>query len=179
MSIKYAILGFLSWKPMTGYDLKKMFTELTFIHWSANNNQIYRSLMELHKEGFVNKEVQHQENYPSRKIYTITEKGSLELKNWVMSNPELPQFKNTFLIKLAWSDQLTTKELDEILNKYEQDVNMQLLMQREQKRRNEISPTRNRREGFVWDMIRDNEIFFYENELRWVQKFRKELCEKW
>ena len=43
MSIHHAILGLLSWKPHTGYDLKKVFEDSAFMHWSGNNNQIYRA----------------------------------------------------------------------------------------------------------------------------------------
>ncbi len=91
MDIKYAILGFLSWKPFTGYELKKVITEAEGFYWSGNNNQIYTSLVELHKEGLVINEVQHQERYPSRKVYSITKEGLSALRKWVLSSPELPQ----------------------------------------------------------------------------------------
>ena len=42
MTIKYAILGLLSWKPFSGYDLKKIFVDSASLYWSGNNNQIYR-----------------------------------------------------------------------------------------------------------------------------------------
>ena len=175
MTIKYAILGFLSWRPLTGYDLKKMFLDATFIYWSGNNNQIYRTLVQLHKEGLVTSEVEHQERGPSRKIYTITEKGSAELRRWVLSAPEVPQLRNSFLIQLAWADQLEPEELDTLLENYEHEVQMQALMYQEQKRRNLINPARTERESYLWGMISDNWIMFYETELAWVQKLRDGL----
>ncbi len=178
MTIKYAILGFLSWRAVTGYDLKKMFADAMFIYWSGSNNQIYRTLVQLHKEGLVTSEVQHQESGPSRKVYTITEQGLSELRQWVLSSPELPQLRNSFLIQLAWADQLEPGEMDTLLEKYEYEVHMQSLMYREQKRRNRINPARTERESYLWDMISDNWIAFYENELAWVRKLRKELGEK-
>jgi len=178
MNIKYAILGFLSWRPLTGYDLKKMFSDSTFIYWSGNNNQIYKTLVQLHRDELVTIEVQHQEKNPSRKIYTITQKGLFELRNWVLSPPELPQYKNSFLIKLAWADQLEPSELDTLLKKYEYEVEMQLLMSREQKRRNRINPARTEREAYLWSTISDNRIASFENELVWVRKLQRELGEK-
>jgi len=44
MSLKHTILGFLSWKPLTRYELKKHFTKTDFIPWLGNNNQIFESL---------------------------------------------------------------------------------------------------------------------------------------
>ncbi len=177
MNIKYAILGFLSWHPFTGYDLKKVFTDSEFIYWSGNNNQIYRTLMQLNREELVTNEVHHQDNYPSRKVYTITEKGLAELREWILSSPELPQLRNTFLIQLSWADQLEHSELDSLLGKYEYEIHMQLLMRQERDRRGSANPARTPREAYLWDMIFQNWITSYENELSWVHKVRKELAE--
>ncbi len=89
MSIKYAILGVLSWKPSTGYDLKKIFEESSIMYWSGNNNQIYKTLVQLLVEDLVTNEVLHQESTPSKNIYTITDRGAAALKEWVLSTPEL------------------------------------------------------------------------------------------
>lgn len=83
MSIKYALLGFLNWKALTGYELKQLFAESATLSWSGNSNQIYTPLVELHKEGLVSVEVQPQEARPSRKVYTTTDKGLAELKSWI------------------------------------------------------------------------------------------------
>ena len=93
MSIKYAILGILSWKPVTGYELKKIFEDCSFMYWSGNNNQIYKALTKMHDEALVTSEVIHQDSSPSKKIYTITEEGLEELKDWVLSSPEAPEVK--------------------------------------------------------------------------------------
>ncbi len=178
MNVKYAILGFLSWRPSTGYDLKKMFVDSTFIYWSGNNNQIYKALVELHREGLVTNEVQHQDKSPSRKIYTITGKGLSELRRWTLASPEPPQHRNTFLIQLAWADRLERGELNELLEKYEHEVHMQSLMNQEQKRRRLLDPARTSREAYLWDMIAENRVSAYENELKWIRALRKGL-EKW
>jgi PadR family transcriptional regulator AphA len=179
MDIKCAILGFLSWKPFTGYELKKLMAESDIFYWSGNNNQIYTALVQLHKEGLVTIEVQHQEHLPSRKIYTLTENGFVALKEWVFSNPELPQLKKSFLVQLAWSNQLNHKELDTLIEKYENEVNMQVVMHRENRRRgNQINPSRTPRETYIWNMISDNFIRSYESELAWVQELRNNLTGK-
>lgn len=175
MSIKYAILGILSFKPLTGYDLRKIIQDSAFMYWSGNNNQIYKSLVELLDEGFVTNEVQHQENSPSKKIYTITGEGIAELKDWVLSSPELPEFKKTFLIQLAWADQLSTEELNILVSGYENEIRAQILLQQEKKRRGTFSPARTDREAYLWNMIHDNILSSYQNELSWIQKLRSEL----
>lgn len=175
MSINYAILGILSSKSLTGYDLKKIIQESSFMHWSGNNNQIYKALVELLDEGLVTSEVQHQESSPTKKIYTITEAGLAELKKWVLSSTESPEFKKTFLVQLAWANQLSSDELDTLLSGYENEINQQIILHQEKKRRDTFSPARNSREVYLWDMIHDNIISSYQNELSWVQKLRNEM----
>ena len=188
MAIDYAILGLLSWRPMTGYDIKKMFAGSAAFYWSGNNNQIYTTLVKLHENGMVTREVEIQEDSPARKIYSITPKGQSELKNWLFSEPEPPELKNTFLIQLAWADQLRPEELDMLLEKYESEIQMQVSMLQTQKQQKNIAPSgkvrdayinaslaRTPREAVLWGMIQENWISFYENELKWVRKLRKQL----
>lgn len=172
MSINYAILGILSYRPLTGYDLKKIIQESPFMYWSGNNNQIYKALVELLKESYVTSETQHQDGSPSKKIYTITAEGLAELKDWVLSAPEPPEWKKTFLIQLAWADQLKSDELNNLITKYENEIEMQIFLQKERKRRGAFAPGRNAREIYLWDMIYENIISSYENELAWLAKIR-------
>ena len=175
MSIKLAILGILSWKPSTGYELKKIFEDSTFMYWSGNNNQIYKALISLEDEELVTSEVIHQDSSPSKKIYTITEEGLKELKKWIVSSPDSPEIKKTFLVQLAWSDMLSDTELNEILTNYENEIKVQLIMQKEKYRRALHSPNRNTRESLLWEMISENIISTYNNELNWVRETRKKL----
>jgi PadR family transcriptional regulator AphA len=178
VSIKYAILGLLSSKPSTGYEMKKVFEESSAMYWSGNNNQIYKSLIELLNDGLVTSEIQHQETSPSKKIYTITGDGLAELKKWVLSPPEAPEFKKTFLVQLAWADQLSNEELNELMLKYENEIKIQLLLHQEKNRRGLYSPDRNPREALLWNSISDNLTASLKGELEWIQGIRKELFEK-
>lgn len=175
MSIKYAILGILSYQSVTGYDLKKIIQDSSFMYWSANNNQIYKALVSLLNEGLVTQEVQHQDTSPSKKIYTITEQGKVELKKWVLSTPELPECKKTFLIQLAWADSLNNEEIHKILSNYENEIAMRLVLEQEKKRRGMFSPGRTSREVYLWNQIYDNIISSYKHELDWIQELRKEI----
>ncbi|MDQ2905334.1 MAG: PadR family transcriptional regulator [Chloroflexota bacterium] len=174
MSIKYAILGFLSWRAFTGYELKKLFAESATSGWSGNSNQIYTTLVELHKEGLVSLEIQPQEAHPARKVYTITGKGLAELKSWVLSTSEPPVQKNAFLIQLAWADQLEAGEMDAWLAQYEEKLQTHLLLFRARDQRKD-APQRTPRETYLWNMISQNWMSFYENELHWVGTLRAGL----
>lgn len=176
MSINYAILGILSYQPFTGYELKKIIQDSPFMYWSGNNNQIYKALLELRNEGLVTSEVHHQESSPSKKIYTVTEEGLAALRHWILTASEPPELKKTFLIQLAWADLLSAAELDSLISGYENQVQTQLLMQREYLRRKNLAPDRTPRELLLWDLIHGNLIASCENELNWIQQVRRALC---
>lgn len=177
MSINFAILGILSWKASTGYELKKIFEESSILYWSGNNNQIYKALSQMLDEELVRSEVVHQDNSPSKKIYTITDAGRRELKEWVVSTPEAPEIKKTFLVQLAWSDMLSNQELNDLLIRYENELKTQLIMEQEKIRRALHSPNRSSRESFIWKMISENVISTYHNELNWVRETQQKLLE--
>jgi DNA-binding PadR family transcriptional regulator len=176
MSIEFAILGFLSWQPLAGYDLKKLMADLEFLPWSGNNNQVYTTLVKLHRDELVTVEVHPQESLPPRKTYSITNKGLAHLRSWIRSAPDLPEIRSSFLIQLAWADQLEPGELDEVASRYEHEVDMQLAMSREKVRRGMMNPARTPRENFLWNMIHQNRIRAVDAELNWVRALRRGLA---
>jgi PadR family transcriptional regulator, regulatory protein AphA len=111
MSLKHAILGFLSYQPLTGYDLKKAFDRSVRHFWPANQSQIYRTLADLKDEGFVEPENIEREDRLDMKIYHITEAGSGELHRW-LSTP-LPQqdYREAFLIQIYFGAKLSDQEV--------------------------------------------------------------------
>lgn len=172
MSIQHAILGILSVRPLTGYDVKKVMQDSPFMYWSGNNNQVYKALVALHDEGFVTQETQHQDGAPSRKVYTITEAGLAELRRWSLSTPDLPELKKPFLVQLAWSWQLRGAELSALLDQYEEAVRGRLLVEQGQAN----APDRTPREAAVWALIDENVIDTYERELQWIQRVRRTVA---
>jgi DNA-binding PadR family transcriptional regulator len=172
MAIQYAILGLLSWRPLAGYDLKKIMAESPAFYWSGNNNQIYKTLVQMHKDGLVTTEVRQQESYPPRKEYTVTAQGREELRLWVLSAPEPMQLRNTFLIQLAWADQLEDEELDGLLARYEHQVEVQVLVLEERERRGVLNPQRTARERYLWQEIAHYYTQAYAAELAWVRRVR-------
>ncbi len=175
MSIQYAILGLLSWRPSSGYQLKKVFEDSPYLYWSGNNNQIYKSLLQLQKDGLITYETIHQDGAPSKKIYSVTKKGMAELKCWITEASAVPEFKKPFLIQLAWSDMLSKEELSQLLSKYEKEIETQLILQKEIYDLEKDWPNRTPRETFLWNMISVNLMSTFQSELAWVRKVRQQM----
>ena len=117
MSLKHAILGFLSFSPFSGYDLKKAFDHSVQHFWPANQSQIYRTLAELEEGGLVEKEIIEREERLDMKIYNITETGRSELHQW-LSTP-LPEHdtREPFLIQVYFGGTLSDAEALNILRR--------------------------------------------------------------
>jgi PadR family transcriptional regulator, regulatory protein AphA len=177
MSIKYIILGYLSWRPMTGYDVKKIIANSETLPWTANNNQIYRALVQMHKDGWVTKEIEDQIGSPNRHVYSITAVGHQALRKWTLSMPEAPHTKKSFLYQLMWADCLSLDEIDNLLGNYLNAVGEKLFFIRVQADEKPSMPERSPRESYLWNMISKNMIAQYEVELNWIRLLRQELSE--
>lgn len=105
MSLKYAILGLLHYKPMHGYRIKEYIEKDFDNMWSINYGQIYLNLKNLKKEGSISMtEVSVSgEKGPPRKLYTITEKGRKAFLNWLHdSSNERIIIRNPFLMRFVF-----------------------------------------------------------------------------
>lgn len=111
MSLEHAILGFLNYRPYSGYDLKKIFDRSVRHFWPADRSQIYRTLAQMSAAGWVEIEVVHQETRPDRKMYHITPAGQEALREWLVT-PLLPEpNRSAEMIQVFFAAQLSDEEI--------------------------------------------------------------------
>jgi DNA-binding PadR family transcriptional regulator len=158
---------------MTGYEIKKIMQSTPFLHWSGNNNQIYKAFAELLDEGFVAKEVRHQAGAPSKNIYSITDAGREELKNWLLAATDEPFFRKQMLVKLALADRLNRGELEQMLASYADVVRMQAALAARDFDKCYFAEQAPAGKRELIDLIRENIAAFYSGELQWVQKVQE------
>jgi PadR family transcriptional regulator AphA len=97
---QYALLGMLTFKPMSGYDLKKAIDRSISFFWSENYGHIYPVLKNLEKEGLVTKQIEHSEGKPSRHVYSITDKGQQLFDKWLAAPARKRIIRLEVLLKL-------------------------------------------------------------------------------
>jgi len=175
LSLTTSLLGFINWKPFSGYELKKTIADSELWYWSGNNNQIYTALLELHRSGAINQEIIEQENLPAKKLYTITDKGKQLLQESLIEDPQIPEFKNVFLTLLAWADFLPEDEFNNMLESYQAELEAHVCFLKEKQRRPLIQPERSQREAIVWNKINENILGYYQRELAWTIDLRNSL----
>jgi PadR family transcriptional regulator, regulatory protein AphA len=111
MSLDHAILGFLQYGPLSGYDLKAEFDFSLQESWPADQSHIYRTLARLAEKKLIETELVRQNSRPDRKVYHITEKGREELLRW-LSEPALNKdVRLAQLIQIFFSAHLSDEQV--------------------------------------------------------------------
>lgn len=106
-TLKYAILGLVNRKPMTGYDIGKDFNFQLAQFWTANHSQIYPELKKLVDEKLLVYDIEISGEVLERKVYNITEKGRKEFLKWLNKDePMEPTPKNIFRLRMYFSNNL-------------------------------------------------------------------------
>lgn len=105
---RYAILGMLALEAASGYQIKKEMEESTSNFWHESYGQIYPILKLLTEEGLATSHMEKQEGKPERTIYTITERGKVELINWLGEEVEETPERIEVLLKLFFGHFLPT-----------------------------------------------------------------------
>jgi DNA-binding PadR family transcriptional regulator len=171
MSIKYAILGLLSYSDMHGYRIKEHI-EKNFGHmWSINFGQIYPSLKELKKDSLINMlELMPSENGgPHKKLYSITSKGKDEFSRWLAAPPQKPMLiRDPFLLKFAFfgfgEDKRAMKIMDEQIEFFEAQL-----------KRRQINRKRWERQDVYVRLLAELGVTQNEMYLEWLRHARMEI----
>ena len=130
MSIKYTILGLLHYRDLHGYRIKDII-EQNFNHmWTINFGQIYPNLKTMLAEELitVREVVQLGEKGPPRKLYSITEKGRNEFKQWLSISPDgKTLLRDPFLMRFVFfgfgDKQRAVEIIDERIKLYKEQLN--------------------------------------------------------
>ncbi|MCQ6282464.1 PadR family transcriptional regulator [Bacillus sp. EB600] len=104
-TLGYAILGAVSRKPCSGYELAKYLEVI----WPAKHSQIYPLLAKMEQQKLLDYEHVEQSGKPNKKIFSITEKGKEVLEKWIAQSPSDSISRDEFLIKI-YSIRLAEKE---------------------------------------------------------------------
>jgi DNA-binding PadR family transcriptional regulator len=110
LSLKHALLGLLSYEPMTGYELKQFFDSSIQHFWNAELSQIYPTLKSLEDAGYVTKHVEVQESRPNRKVYEVTTAGREEFDRWMRTPTPPADLRDPFLIKVFLGTEIPVED---------------------------------------------------------------------
>jgi PadR family transcriptional regulator, regulatory protein AphA len=116
MSLRFALLGLLSDRPSSGYDLTQRFAAgIGTYAWDAKHSQIYPELKRLLADDLI--EVA-EEGARGRKTYAITSNGSSALRDWLLTPPAgQGGVRNEYVLRLFLLPVLDPDEAKTILTR--------------------------------------------------------------
>lgn len=120
MSLKHGLLGLLTIRKSSGYDLSKLFQESLSFFWVANQSQIYRELDKMEDIGWVVSSKVEQDARPNKRVYGITKEGNQELIRWLKEEnaEDLSVVRNPLLMKLFFSGKVEKEHAVAFLKNY-------------------------------------------------------------
>ena len=172
MPLAHAILGFLEYQPMTGYDLKKYIDQSIAHFWSATQSHIYKALENLEENGLVESNIIPGEGKPNRKQYQITNAGRSELRRW-MTTPlpvEIP--REAWLIQVFFAHGITNEEIVHLFEKRLQALREYLSKTKiaQSTIDENYEQVRVDRMRDLWQLTLDYGMDYYEREIAWLEK---------
>lgn len=104
MSLKYAILGYLSSGSGSGYDLVQQLDGGLGWFWAASHSQIYPELRRLESQGLIAGEATTVGERLEKRVYSLTDKGAGELRAWTSKAPEYRPNRDPERLQLIFAD---------------------------------------------------------------------------
>ncbi len=117
----YAVLALLDLKPWTGYELTHQAQRSLRHAWPKSERLLYSEPKKLVKLGFA---TSHQQAFGNRtrNVYTITDAGRSELKEWTKTRTQPPRMELEALLRLLFADQGSRDDVLRALDELESDI---------------------------------------------------------
>lgn len=112
---QFAILGCLSLKPMSAYEIKKFIKGSVAHFWSESEGQLYPALQKLKQEAKITGEEQKGKKNNIKIVYSITEAGRSELQSWLKNGAVSNSIRNEMLMKLFFGSETSSTIVHELL----------------------------------------------------------------
>jgi DNA-binding PadR family transcriptional regulator len=124
-SLEFALLGLLSLKPCSGYDLRKVFATTPMGHFSDSPGAIYPALRRLRKRNWVSA-AREKGSARKREVFEMAAAGRAALLQWLkepFGREEVVHGLDTLLLRFAFFDgNLARREALEFLTRLEREV---------------------------------------------------------
>ena len=169
-TLKYAILGLLKKRPMTGYEIAKEFNFELAEFWYANHSQIYPELKKLAEEGLVTYEIEISGDILEAKRYALTEKGVQDFTQWIYKDEKIERTpKDIFRLRMYFSNNLDLKNRIHLLeNQRLQHVKRMNNLKKTMEQYPETPPPDSDRFGDF--IVLCGAIMREENYIAWIDK---------
>ncbi len=123
---RFAILGLLTIRPMSGYDLRKFISEHIGHFWHESYGNIYPLIRQLVKDKLIVSKSESKPGRPGRNILSLTVKGRKAFDQWQKEPTGQEQFKSELLLKIFLSDKSDLEAIENQLHGFIKGQEFQL-----------------------------------------------------
>ncbi len=99
------ILGMLTWRSMTGYEIRREIQGSLGNFWSESFGQIYPQLRSLSEAGLIEIVPGEQSAGKVKNTYAITDAGRGVLRDWISNTPTSRPPRNELLLKVFFASE--------------------------------------------------------------------------
>jgi DNA-binding PadR family transcriptional regulator len=106
MSLRYALLGLLTGRPLSAYEISKQFKESVGFVWFAPDSQIYPQLRRMENDGLIAGS-DLSASGRRRREYHVTDEGIAEFRRWLSEPLEYQRERDVAHLRAAyleWTD---------------------------------------------------------------------------
>ncbi|MBO2462516.1 PadR family transcriptional regulator [Actinomadura violacea] len=104
MSLRHAVMAALLEGEASGYDLAKGFDASVANFWMATPQQLYRELDRMREDGLVEARVVEQERRPNKRLFSLTEAGRRELREFTAGPPRPGAIRDEMMVMVQAVD---------------------------------------------------------------------------
>ncbi len=169
-----AILQRLARSPMSGYELKKLFTTPVGYGWRAYDTQIYRELKALEQIGLVQGQVEPGRAGPRRRVYHPTLQGQHALRAWLDSPLDETAVKSELTMRVWSVDLFPPGALQKLVQTVREQTQAQLehMTGRREELRDTYGPPETASDPTVVGrlLVLEYEIEAAQFKLRWLER---------
>lgn len=117
------VLGLVSKRPMSGYDVASLATRSVAHFWPISKSQVYAELARLETDGYIVGTHVEQDNRPDKRCYELTTAGNEALEAWLEADGYAPdRTRSGFLAKFFFAEEMTPAQRLTVLNSYRAEV---------------------------------------------------------
>src|SRR5262245_15574606 len=113
-AITPVVLGMLSLRPLSGYDIKAIVDRSTRFFWAASYGQIYPELRRLEADGLID-----GKDEPSggrrRRVYSLTPDGREALVEWLLAPTVTIELRDESLLRVFCGEELPRAQAGNLL----------------------------------------------------------------
>jgi DNA-binding PadR family transcriptional regulator len=178
----YVILGLLTFREMSGYDLKQLINRsITHFYWSPAKSQIYGELRRLESHGLVTMREVPQTLRPDKRLYQITPEGTEAMYQWLRSSGLEPDsYKSALLLKVFFGHMLSYDTTIGLLEERRKQIAQELALceRRAQELQDRTRGAEADDETFFPLLTLQRSIALFQTDLGWIDETLAQLKQR-